>query len=167
MEALAEEMKFMYFLVQSKLGLSRTLIAQGSREDLINARQCAWEALRLCQELQLAGSEPCAHVCLGKANLLLGDRETALQSCYDAMRTLDKQEHVHGSEAAIYLAIIQILAANDQEREGQPYLERAYDLIQATADKIENESLRQYYLAAPVNYRILTAWGREDAGCTT
>lgn len=151
-----------YALVQNKLGLSRTYLAKGSQKDLAEARDYATQAITLSQEMQLAGNEPLAHAYLGKANLLLDDKETALQNCREAMRLLQKQESVHGSEAELYLHASHILAANGQPEEAQQRLERAYDLVQATAAKIEAQTLRQRYLAMPVNREISAAWQRLD-----
>jgi tetratricopeptide (TPR) repeat protein len=166
MEALAEETRMKYFLAQSKLGLSRICVARGGKEDLENAQRYAAEAIKLCQELQLASNEPRGHAYLGKANLLLGDQEMALQNCREAMRLLDTQKYVHGSEVEIYLNTIQVLAANDLEDERRQYLERAYEMIQATAAKIEDETLRQSYLDVPVNREILKTWERDCADKT-
>jgi tetratricopeptide (TPR) repeat protein len=165
-EALTNEVGSGYFLAQSKLGLARTCIARGKEEDLEKARHYAAEAINLCRELQLASNEPRGHAYLGKANLLLGGKETALQNCREAMRLLDKQKHVHGSEAEIYLNTIEVLAANGLEDERRQYLERAYDLVQATAAKSEDEALRQSYLAVPVNREILETWERDCADKT-
>ena len=161
MEALAKEVEQGYFLVQGKLGLSRTHIALCEEADLENARRYATEAINLCQELQLAGSEPRGHAYLSKANLLLGDKETVLQNCREAMHLLDKQKHVHGSEAQIYQITVQVLAANGLEDERRRYLKQAYDLVQATAAEIEDKALRQSYLAVPVNREIVETWERE------
>jgi tetratricopeptide (TPR) repeat protein len=163
-EMLARVSNSRYFLVQSKLGLSRTYLAQGRQREWEHARQYAEEAVALCQELQLAGDEPRGHAYLGKGNLLLGDRESALQSCQEVIRLLDKQKRVHSSEAEIYLIAIEILAATGWEEERRWYLEQAYGLVQATANKVKDEALRQSYMAMPTNRKILEVWERERAG---
>jgi len=164
MESLTREAKSAYFLVQSKLGLARTCLARGGAGHLTNARRHAEEAVNLCQELRLAGSEPRGHAYLGQADLLLGDREGALSSCQVAIHLLDSQKFVHGSEAEIYLIALKILQANGLEDERQRCLERAYDLVRATAARIEEEAWRRSYLAVPINREILETWARERAG---
>jgi tetratricopeptide (TPR) repeat protein len=166
MEALAGEARSMYFLAQCKLGLARTCLARGGEEDLADARRYAEEAIDLCQELRLAGSEPRGHAYLGQANLSLGEKEAALQNCREAIDLLSKQEFVHGSEAEIYLITLKVLKANGLEDERQRCLERAYDLVQATAANIEEEAWRQSYLQVPINREILETWAHERAGKT-
>jgi tetratricopeptide (TPR) repeat protein len=163
MEALAKVIGTRYFSVQSKLGLSQTCLARSRAKDLEVARRCAAEAVALCRESQLAGSEPRGHAYLAKANLLLGAKETALQNCQKAMCLLNKQKHVHGSEVEIYLTTIEVLVANGRENERRRCLEQAFDLVQATAAKIENETLRQSYLAIRVNRGIIEMWEHENS----
>jgi tetratricopeptide (TPR) repeat protein len=146
-----------YALVQNQLGLSRTYLAKGSQKDLAEARDYATQAITLSQEMQLAGNEPLAHAYLGKANLLLGNKETALQNCREALHLLQKQKVVHGSEAEIYLHAFHILTANGPRHSAQECLKRAYKLVQATTKKILDETLRQRYLAMPVNREISAA----------
>lgn len=146
-----------YSSAQSKLGLARAHLAQDREKDWENAQRDAMEALRLCQAMQLAGSEPRAHAYLGRANLLLGHKETALHNSREAMRLLKQQKHVDCSEAEIYLIHIQILEDNGLVDERQKYLERACHLVRSTAKKIEDKALQRSYLAAPVSRGILEA----------
>ncbi len=113
--ALIEESELRYYaIVRNKLGLSRTYLAKGTAQDLERARHYARQAVALCREMQLAGNEPCAHVYLGKANLLLGDYATALKNGQDAIGLLEKQEAIHGSQDEINCHIVDILGANKQ-----------------------------------------------------
>jgi tetratricopeptide (TPR) repeat protein len=158
MEALAKEVEPGYFLTQSKLGLARVYLTRGNEGDLENAQGCAEEAIAFCQKLQLAGSAPRGYAYLGQAHWLLGHQEAALQNCREAVRLLNKQKKVHGSEVEIYLMAIHILAENGLEREQGQCLEQAYKLVQSTAAKIEAETLRQSYLAVPINREIVEIW---------
>jgi tetratricopeptide (TPR) repeat protein len=161
MEALVVETDQKYYLAQNRLGLSRTCLARGGEDDLENARRYAIEAINLCRKSQLAGDEPRGHAYLGKANLMLGDKETALRNCQETMRLLGRQKRVRGSEVEVHLISLQVLAANSLEGERQRYLERAHGLVQATAAGIEDEALQQSYLTVPVNREIVETWERE------
>lgn len=111
--ALIEKSEWGYYaIVRNKLGLSRTYLAKGTPQDLEEARHYASQAVALCREMQLAGNEPCAHAYLGKANLLLGDYATARKNGQDAIRLLETQEAIHGSQDEINYHIVDILAAN-------------------------------------------------------
>lgn len=115
--ALIEKSEWGYYaIVRNKLGLSRTYLAKGTPEDLEEARHYASQAVALCREMQLAGNEPCAHAYLGKANLLLGDYATARKNGQDAIRLLEKQEAIHGSQDEINSHIVDILAANREQK---------------------------------------------------
>ena len=80
------------------------------------------------------------------------------------MRLLAKQKHIHGSEAEIYSIAAQVLTANGLEGERLHCLTQAYDLVQATAAKIGDETLRQSYLAVPVNQEVLEMWQIDNTG---
>jgi len=124
------------------------------------------KALNMRREQQLELLATADLATLAAAYLGMGQLTEALSYAQETLTLLDSCEG-KGPETPQrdYYVVYEVLTALGQMEEAQRALQAAYDLIQAKAGKIIDESLRHSFLAqVPINRQIVAAWEGVTAG---
>ena len=116
------------------------------------------EALEIANRLGLKAIIVQSLSLQAKAELALGQSKQALKSSEEAVRLLEEQKGVE-SPQKVYFTHSQILRAVGQESEARSYLQKAFEVVQQQAKRIQDETVRQSFLTQiKENRAILEQW---------
>lgn len=130
------------------------------RGDLYDAEQRLSHAYELRRESGEVQNQISDLTWLGRLRLAQGEPDAALKHTTQAIVQLESLwgEFYVWEMPDVFMGHADALAANNDGTHAKAYLQRARDTLVQFAAQIHDSSVRDIYLAYPVNARILAAW---------
>jgi tetratricopeptide (TPR) repeat protein len=153
---LAESIPHIYLAVHAMLALAKLKLETAQVQDARVAILQAEDSLERCEAAGMRWGVLSAQLVLARAFQILGKQERQTRAVLAAKQLVEEGEEYAREEAYYYIS--QLLPDDEEFRERrQEAIEQARSLVIRNADGIQDEPLRQSFLARGLHQKILSA----------
>ncbi|RME42279.1 MAG: hypothetical protein D6791_18135, partial [Chloroflexi bacterium] len=155
---LAEQLKRPFLVAACHHYLAETYRQHESRQNAERAIEHARLCIAAAEQAGTRHYQVLGRSALAMALLARGEVEDALTTSTKAVEQLEALGAIEGPEEEVYYHHFQVLQAAGRSDDAWQPLQKAWDLIQAKAQRISDPALRQSFLEqVPLNRQILRA----------